>query len=90
MDYDFDPGKNALNIVKHGFPLTAADFFDWDTAVIRPDARYDDGEERMIALGYIGARLYCLVCVDRDGKRRIISLRKANKREEKIYASTQT
>jgi len=37
-------------------------------------------------LGYIDMRLYCAIFVDRGGIRRIISLRKANKREEKTYA----
>jgi len=87
MEYEYDPAKNAANLVKHGLPLTAAEFFDWDTAVIRPDTRYDYGEDRKNALGYIGARLYCVIFVDRDGNRRIISLRKANKREENTYAS---
>jgi len=37
---------------------------------------------------YIGLRLYCVVYTDRDDQRRIISLRKANNREIKNYAST--
>jgi len=87
MEYEYDPAKNAANLLKHGIALIEAVRLDWDNAVIRPDARYNYGEERKNALGYIGARLYCAIFVDRDGKRRIISLRKANKREEKIYAS---
>jgi uncharacterized DUF497 family protein len=34
----------------------------------------------------VGVRLYCVVFVDRGDVRRIISLRKANRREEKRYA----
>jgi uncharacterized DUF497 family protein len=41
----------------------------------------------MIALGAIGERLYCVVYVDRDDARRIISLRKANNKEKIFYAS---
>jgi len=58
---------------------------DWETAVIHPDTRHDYGEQRQKALGNIGPRLHCAIFVDRDGKRRIISLRKANKREFKDY-----
>jgi len=58
---------------------------DWDRAVIRPDTRYDDGEDRKTAFAPIDERLHCAVFVDREGKRRIISLRKANKREFKDY-----
>ena len=45
------------------------------------DTRRDYGETRMIALCAIGERLYCVVYVDREDARRIISLRKANYRE---------
>ena len=40
----------------------------------------------MIGLAYIGLRLYLVVYVDRDEGRRIISLRKANRREVNRYA----
>lgn len=51
------------------------------------DTRSDYGEARMIALCAIGERLYCIVYVDREDARRIISLRKANYREVMDYAS---
>ena len=53
-----------------------------------PDQRHEYGEYREIGLGYIGDRLFTVVFVDRGEERRIISLRKANRREEKIYAQT--
>ncbi|MDP1996658.1 MAG: BrnT family toxin [Gallionella sp.] len=40
---------------------------------------------RKIALCAIGARLYCVVYVDREDARRVISLRKANQREFDDY-----
>jgi len=88
MQIEYDPAKNTGNQRKHGVPLTLAEAFDWDTAQIEEDARHDYGEQRFKATGYIGERLYCVIFVDRDENRRIISLRKANKREEKIYART--
>jgi uncharacterized DUF497 family protein len=51
------------------------------------DPRREYGEERMIALCAVGERLYCVVYVDREDARRIISLRKANYREVIDYAS---
>ena len=53
-----------------------------------PDHRRVYGEDRVAAIGYIGLRLFFVVFVDRAEARRIISLRKANKREEKRYAET--
>jgi len=100
MQIDFDPAKDAANRDKHGLSLGEAARMEWGSAVLWPDVRFDYGEERMCALGYVGARLYFVVFVDRpagednDGKpqciRRIISLRRANPREEKRYASTET
>lgn len=42
----------------------------------------------MVAIGYIGLRLHVAVYVDREDERRVISLRKANKREVGFYAQT--
>lgn len=88
MDILFDPVKNKRNHAKHGVWLAAATDFEWATAVVWPDIRYDYGEPRMLALGYVGLRLYCLAYVDRTEGRRIISMRKANQREVKLYAET--
>lgn len=52
----------------------------------RYQARY--GEVRMIGFAYIGLRLCCVVYTGRGDERRIISLRKANKREVTRYAET--
>jgi len=88
MKIGFDPRKDSINRAKHGVSLGEAIRLDWSTAVARPDLRRDYGELRMIALGYIGPRLYYVVFVDRREGRRIISLRRANQREEEIYART--
>lgn len=50
---------------------------EWYAAVTWQDVRYDYQEPRIIGLGYIKNRLYCVVFVDRADNRRIISLRKA-------------
>ena len=59
--------------------------FDLATAKIWIDTRNDYGEERFIALGTIGERLFSLVFTVRGDALRIISLRKANKREVNSY-----
>jgi len=61
--------------------------FDWTTADVRPDTRYDYGEERFQATGFIGEQVYRLVFTLREDKARIISLRRANKRERKHYVN---
>ncbi len=53
------------------------------------DGRFDYGEERWVAFGLIGKRLQVMVYTFRAETIRIISFRKANKRE-KAYYETQT
>lgn len=81
----FDPDKDRTNQQKHGVSLADAIDIDWDTAIEEQDDREDYGEDRYRAFGAIGDRLYCVVYVDREDGRRIISLRKANAREVKSY-----
>jgi uncharacterized DUF497 family protein len=49
------------------------------------DDRFDYGERRQIGFGVVQGRLFVCVYGDRDGERRLISLRKANKREARRY-----
>lgn len=86
MKITFDPAKDEANQVKHGVSLLLASEFEWIDAVAWEDARRPYGEARIVAIGYIGLRLYVIVYVDRDDTRRIISLRKANSREVDFYA----
>lgn len=88
MDIQFDAAKNEANIAKHGVSLALAGELEWETALVREDARHDYGETRWTAIGYVGARLYVVVYVERDGAMRIVRRRKANSREVKSYAET--
>lgn len=66
---------------------TAITFFDWTTAAVIEDTRKDYGERRFRALGFIGRRLHAVVYTPRPAGLHVISLRKANRREEKHYAA---
>ena len=87
MKIIFDPAKDRTNQTKHGVRLAEAVDFEWDSCISWIDDRNEHFECRQCAIGYIGKRLYVIVFVDRDNTRRVISLRKANKREEHKYAS---
>ena len=65
--------------------LADAARLDWDTLVVDLDERYPYNEARYIGFGPIDGRLYCVVFTYRDDAMRIISLRKANKREQRRY-----
>ena len=85
MRIDFDPDKDARNLDKHGLSLALATELDWDDALVWIYERQQYGEERMIALAPRTGILYYVAFVDRGNVRRIISLRRANKREVKHY-----
>ncbi|WP_370445966.1 BrnT family toxin [Acidiferrobacter sp. SPIII_3] len=83
----FDPAKDVTNTAKHGVSLALASELEWADLMAQADTRRDYGEDRMIGYTPIGERVFCVVFMDRDDQRRIISLRKANAREVKRYAS---
>ena len=77
--------KFTYDSAKHGLPLSDAKLLDWDSAISWIDERKNYGEERHTALVLMNGRLYCVIYVDLITAMRIISLRKANNREMKIY-----
>jgi len=87
MEITFDLAKDELNIAKHGISLGAAAMLDWDDALVEEDNRHDYGEVREIGLVPMANRLYCVVFTRRVTELRIISLRKANRREFNYYVS---
>ena len=64
------------------------DGFDWLTAEIWVDGRFDYGEERRSGLGLIAGRLYAVAYTERGADKRIISLRKANEREKRLWTTS--
>ena len=85
MQYEWDEKKNLANRVKHCLDFSVAKGFCWDTAVETIDDRADYGEERWVALGLIGARVHVMIYTMRGPDMRVISLRKANRREVEYY-----
>ena len=85
-EISFDQAKNETNIRERGLPFSLVkDEFDWGTALIGEDTRKNYGERRYEALGYIGQRLHVVVYAPAANSVRVISLRKANKREKRKY-----
>lgn len=85
MRIEFDPAKDLANQTKHGLSLVMASELDWEAALVWVDARFEYNETRMIALAPRTEILYYVAFVDRGEVRRIISLRRANRREVKHY-----
>jgi uncharacterized protein len=85
MRIEFDPAKDSGNQAKHGVSLALASDLDWDAALVWVDDRFEYAELRMIALAPKTNILYYVAFVDRGTTRRIVSLRRANRREVKHY-----
>lgn len=85
MEFEWDAEKDAANQAKHGVSLAAAASLDWATVVYEIDQRYDYGELRYRAYVTMQDRLFTCVLTFRGSRIRVISLRKANRREERRY-----
>ncbi|MGD9582673.1 MAG: BrnT family toxin [Lysobacterales bacterium] len=85
MQVEFDPAKDRANRAAHGESLALAEKLDWDAALVWVDHRFQYQELRMIALAPEDSTLYYVAFVERGDARRIISLRRATRREVKHY-----
>ena len=85
MNITFDAAKNERNIVERGLSFELAAMFDFDTATFEVDNRKNYGEERITACGLLFDIPYVLIFTVRGEEIRVISFRKANKREIRRY-----
>lgn len=77
MEFDFDPAKDEANIAKHGVSLARA--VDFEILAYVEDRRF--AEPRFRLYGTIDGVAHCLAGTDRDGRVRVISLRRAHDKE---------
>ncbi len=86
MIYEWDEAKNRTNSAKHGLNFADADQVLTGPCVTFVDDRFDYGEERLITLGLLAGRVVIIAHAPRGNDiTRIISMRKANRREQKIF-----
>ena len=90
MKITYDPNKNTRNIEVRGTSFERVREFDFQTAAIWQDLRKPYPEPRFAALGFLDERLHFLCFAQTENGIRVISLRKANKRERAIYEKTFT
>jgi len=91
MKFEWDRKKERKNIKKHGVTFEQASYVFADSfALSRYDEEHSDEEERWVLLGKsLNEIILLVVHTFRDNEDnefvRIISARKASKKEEKIY-----
>jgi len=93
ISFEWDSAKAAVNVRKHGVSFEEAQsvFYD-EFAVQFFDDDHSSDEEHFLLLGMsTGARLLLVCHCERDGGNviRIISARRATKRESAFYGSEQ-
>ena len=86
MRFEWDEVKRQVNIRKHGLDFAdAVDMFS-RPMLVAPDTSEDYGENRWRGLGWIEGRLIQIVFIDKEPDIiRIISLRKATRRERQSF-----
>ena len=85
MNVEFDEAKRQATLTHRGLDMAeAGTFFEGPTITIEDD-RQAYGEKRFISIGYLWARMSVIVWTPRENARRIISMRKANEREQERY-----
>jgi uncharacterized protein len=87
--FEWDEGKNSANREKHGvsFEEARTAFLD-ENARVLPDPEHSEDEDRFILLGLGIAARILIVCHcyrEEESIVRIISARKANPREQRLY-----
>lgn len=85
MLIEFDPAKDAANRAKHE-GISLGDYAEMDLAAAIAFESPRHGESRLVQVGPIAGRLHVAVVTYRGAATRVISLRKANPREERWYA----
>lgn len=85
MDITYDPEKRDWTLAERGLDFEDAAHVFAGTTIDFVDDRNNYGEERWITFGRLQGRLIALVWTPRGEARHIISMRKANDRERKIY-----
>jgi hypothetical protein len=82
MEFEWDEAKSDACLVARGFDFAfAAGVFADPALVVEVDDRRDYGEPRLVAVGAIAGLCYTVVFTPRAAKVRIISARRANRKE---------
>ena len=86
MKYEWDVAKNLANQQKHEVSFEQACLIFDGPIFSVTDTRFDYGEVRVLSVGLADELLILTVIhTDRHGNRRIISARRANRRERQVY-----
>ena len=80
------PGIDVIRSTSfYGLSFVRVAELDWDTALVVEDTRRDCGETRLLVMALLDGRLHAAVVTPRGEDLRVISFRRANGREVRLY-----
>jgi uncharacterized DUF497 family protein len=85
MQFTWSERKRAINLKEHGLDFVDAPAVFQGLTFTFVDARFAYGEQRFETLGLLAGVPVSIVHTETDDEIRIISFRKATKREANIY-----
>ncbi|KQP53029.1 BrnT family toxin [Methylobacterium sp. Leaf106] len=85
MDFDWHDEKSETNKAERGFGFDFAALIFLGRTLLKTDDRQDYGEVRVNALGEVDGDIYNVTFTDRGDVRWIISARRANRKERKLW-----
>lgn len=86
--FAWSEAKARANLEKHGVSFEVARrAFDDPASIVEIDDREDYGEERLLITGMANRGVLTVAYTERNGRNRIVSARKATRREQERYFS---
>lgn len=85
-EFEFDEAKSQANLDKHGIDFVAAQELWSDPYLLEVRAKTED-EPRFLLIGKIGEKHWSAVVTYREGRIRLISVRRSRKKGIELYES---
>ena len=85
-EFEFDDNKSQTNLKKHGIDFEAAQALWKDPYLLEIRAK-TEGEPRFLLIGMISEKHWSAVVTYREGRIRLISVRRSRKKEVELYES---
>lgn len=85
MKFEWDPDKSDKNKEKHGISFDEAKSLWNDPNGITLKANTSDGEIRLMLIAGTDGKVWAAIFTERDESTRIISVRRARKKEKRLY-----
>ncbi|RBP29971.1 hypothetical protein DET50_10811 [Marinobacter pelagius] len=85
-EFEFDKTKSQANLDKHGIDFVAAQGLWKDPYLLEIRAKSED-EPRFVLIGKIGEEHWSAVVTYKEGRIRLISVRRSRKKEVELYES---